>query len=344
MNKPPEDHQPETTRSTSLAERQEDSAGRDFRHLGRRLLVPALLGLLVLVGLALVADARELWRHLKAFDLALLVPILALSLANYLLRFGRWETYLRAVEVRLPLGLSLGVFLVGFVLSITPGKVGELGKAWLARELGGGAARRTVAVVVAERLTDLLGMLLLMGLGALSLPGGRWLAVVCLLLAAAGIVLLSWSRALRWLLGQLHRIPRLGSHVDLLLEIYGHLLTLLRPPLLALALLLSCLAWGAEAIGFVVVARSYGAAFPWLTGVFDYAFSSLLGAVTMLPGGLVASEGALTALLDLQGLDTAAAASATVIIRAATLWFAVLLGLLALPLVLRRLGARRPAG
>ena len=55
--------------------------------------------------------------------------------------------------------------------------------------------------------------------------------------------------------------------------------------------------------------------------------------------GLSAED--LTALLDLQGLDTAAAASATVIIRAATLWFAVLLGLLALPYVLRRLRSRQ---
>ena len=61
----------------------------------------------------------------------------------------------------------------------------------------------------------------------------------------------------------------------------------------------------------------------------------------MLPGGLLAAEGALTALLDSQGLDTAAAASATLIIRAATLWFAVLLGLAALPFVARWLRRRR---
>jgi uncharacterized protein (TIRG00374 family) len=340
LSRSSEDTRPHIEAAASLAERQEDSAGRGFGHLGRRLLVPVLLGLLVLVGLALVADARELVRHLKAFDLSLLGPILTLSLTNYLLRFVRWEIYLRSLDVRLPLGPSLGIFLVGFVLSITPGKAGELGKAWLARELGGGAARRTVAVVVAERITDLLGMFLLMGLGALTLPNGLWVAAACLGLSVTGIVVLLWSRGFRWLLGHLHRIPRLGSHVDLLIEIYEHLLILLRPSLLGLALLLSSLAWAAEAMGFVIVARSYGAQFSWLTGVFDYAFSSLLGALTMLPGGLVASEGALTALLDLQGLDTAAAASATVIIRAATLWFAVLLGLAALPCVFRLLRAR----
>jgi uncharacterized membrane protein YbhN (UPF0104 family) len=63
----------------------------------------------------------------------------------------------------------------------------------------------------------------------------------------------------------------------------------------------------------------------------------------MLPGGLLAAEGSLTALLKAQGLDTAAAASATLIIRAATLWFAAVLGLVALPFVLRWLRRPKPA-
>jgi hypothetical protein len=117
--------------------------------------VPLLLALLALVGLALFADARQLAEHLAAFPVGLLVPVLALSLVNYGLRLVRWELYLRALGVRLPLVWSTAVLLVGFVLSVTPGKAGELGKAWLVRELGGGLARRTVPAVVAERLIDL---------------------------------------------------------------------------------------------------------------------------------------------------------------------------------------------
>ena len=122
---------------------------RPFRHLGRRLLIPLVLGLLALVGLALFADARELAARLRAFDLRLLAPVLALSLVNYALRFARWQLYLSALEVGLPRGRSLAVFLVGFLLSVTPGKAGELGKAWLVRELGGGPALRVVPAVLA---------------------------------------------------------------------------------------------------------------------------------------------------------------------------------------------------
>ncbi len=316
---------------------QEEGAGRSLQHLGRRLLAPLVLGLLALVALALVADARELARSLGAFDLRLLPPVLALSLINYGLRFGRWQVYLNVLEVELPWRRSLAIFLVGFVLSVTPGKAGELGKAWLTRELGGGAARRTVAAVLAERITDLLGMVLLVACGALAWPGGVWFAAGGLLLSGLGLLLLSWSSGARLLLGLLGRLPWLGPRTGLLAEVYDRLRTLLRAPLLAVALPLSVLAWGAEGVGFALVVWEYAPGTSWLAAVFNFSLSTLFGALSMLPGGLLATEGSLTALLGLQGLETAAAASAALLIRAATLWFAVMLGLVALPFVVKEL-------
>ncbi len=110
------------------------------------------------------------------------------------------------------------------------------------------------------------------------------------------------------------------------------------------ALALSFVAWGAEGLGFFLVVREYAPAAGLLASLFNYTAATVLGSLSMLPGGLLAAEGSLTALLGAQGLDTAAAASATLIIRAATLWFAVLLGLLALPALFRWLRASPPDG
>lgn len=304
--------------------------------------MPAALALLALVGLVLVADARELAAELAGFPLRLLPPLLALSLGNYLLRYLRWELYLARLGVALPRGRSLAVFLVGFLLSVTPGKAGELGKAWLVRELGGGPALRVVPAVVAERVTDLLGVLLLLALGALPFPGGRYLAAAGLGSVVVTVLLLAWRRGAEWLFRLLARLPIVGRRVSLLAELYASLRALLAPRLLAMALVVSILAWGSEGVGFFVVMREYAPDAGLLAALFNYTASTCLGSLSMLPGGLVAAEGSLTALLDAQGLSTAAAASATLIIRAATLWFAVLLGLAALPFVARWL-RRRPA-
>ena len=317
----------------------EVAAGRGaLHHLGRRLLLPALLALLALVGLALFADARELAGHLARFDHSLLVPVVGLSLLNYALRLVRWETYLRHLGVRLPLRWSAAVLLVGFVLSVTPGKAGELGKAWLVRELGGGPALRAVPAVLAERVTDVLGVVVLIAAGAPALPGGAWIAAAAGGLVAGTLALLAWRRGGHTALAVVARLPHLASRVHHLEEMVERLRSLLSPRLLAAGLVLSTVAWGAEGVGFFLVARDFAPTLGPGLAVFDYAASTLAGALSMLPGGLLASEGSLAALLGSQGLGPAGAASATLIIRAATLWLAVGLGLAVLPAVWRRLG------
>jgi glycosyltransferase 2 family protein len=121
----------------------------------------------------------------------------------------------------------------------------------------------------------------------------------------------------------------LGRPADALLhETYERLRSLLAPRRLALGLALAFVAGGPK--GFFLVVRAYAPAASVLAGIFNYTASTFLGGLTLLPGGLLAAEGALTALLDAQGLSTASAASATLIIRAATFWFARALGLTAL--------------
>lgn len=310
---------------------------RAWSGLGRRLLWPALLGLAAVVGLAFYADAGQLAERLGEFDLRLLGVLLGLSLVNYVLRFVRWQFYLSRVGLALPIGRSLGVFLVGFPLSVTPGKLGELGKAWLVRELGGGPARNAVAVILAERLTDLLAVLALACLGSSAFPALRGAAWIGLALCAAGVALLAWPRFLEWALRLLGRISFLAGRLAVLHDVQEALRRLLRPGTLAAALLLGMAAWGAEGLGFALAVRAYSPEASWLAGVFNYSLGSLVGGLTMLPGGLLATEGALAGLLGVQGLDAATAASVTLIVRAATLWFAVVLGLAAVPVVWRQL-------
>jgi glycosyltransferase 2 family protein len=317
------------------------TAGRGFEKLGRRLLASAALGVLACVALALASDAHKLAGRLHDFDPLVLVPILALSLGNYALRFVRWHLYLRSLGIELAWPRSLAVFLVGFLLSVTPGKAGELGKAWMVRELGGGSVLRAVPAVLAERLTDALGVFAVMGLAALPLPHGGLVCAAGLGLAVGGGLVLTWQRGADLLFRGLIRIPFLGRRAAHLAEILASLRTVLTPRLIAFGAVVAALAWGAEGVGFVLAARQYAPGAGMLAGIFDYNLGTTLGAMTMLPGGLLAAEGALTALLKKQGLETAAAASATIVVRAATLWFAALLGLIALPFVARWIAARK---
>jgi uncharacterized protein (TIRG00374 family) len=64
--------------------------------------------------------------------------------------------------------------------------------------------------------------------------------------------------------------------------------------------------------------------------VFIFAFSSIIGALTMLPGGLGTAEGSIVGLTVMLGVDISQATAATLIIRFSTLWFGVIIGLVIL--------------
>jgi len=63
----------------------------------------------------------------------------------------------------------------------------------------------------------------------------------------------------------------------------------------------------------------------------------LAGAISFLPGGVGGAEAVMAAMLVAAGAPEAKAVAATVIIRLATLWFAVAIGVLTMALERRRL-------
>jgi uncharacterized protein (TIRG00374 family) len=74
----------------------------------------------------------------------------------------------------------------------------------------------------------------------------------------------------------------------------------------------------------------------WAT--FCYGFATIVGAITMLPGGLGITEGSLTFLLIQKGSPKEIAVASTFIVRIVTLWFAVLVGVISVTLYQRRFG------
>ena len=314
-----------------------------------RLLVGAALVALVLSALSLFGDVRHLSRALTDFAWPLAAPVLGLTVAGYVVRFARWQLYLRCLGVP-PLGTATSalVFGSGFSMAVTPGKMGEVIKAVLLRRLTSTPVGRTTAIVVAERITDVLGMLVLASIGLVSFPYGRpfialaaAVTLVLVLLLRRPALLASWTRGLERLPG----VGRKVHHATPLLRASGELLG---PRPLAVGLGLGVVAWGCECIAFAIVLAGLGVPFSGhlvLAATFVLASSTLLGAVSMLPGGLGVAEAGLVGMLLLllpRELDRGTAAAATLLIRFATLWFGMLLGLAAL-LALRRSPAWRGA-
>ena len=291
------------------------------------------------VAIACYVGARDVGAELAAFSWRAAAAALGLASLNYALRFAKWELYLRRLEIRIPLGDSLKIFLAGFSLTVTPGKVGEVLKSFLLRETHGIPMARTAPIVVAERVTDLIALTAL-ALGGVGVLGGG----MRLLYAAVGLVALflvfASSRTLaHWVIDLAARLPAVGRAAPKLREFYSAMAELVRPLPLTLATALSLAAWSAECVAFWVVLRGFpGAEASLRLCTFIYAAMTIAGALSFLPGGLLVQEGGMVGLLVslAHGVARPRATAATFVTRLCTLWFAVAIGVVAVLLVRKK--------
>ncbi|MCU1278022.1 MAG: Integral rane protein [bacterium] len=315
------------------------------RRLGRWLALGVAAGALFYVALACWSGLPKVAGALATYSAFTAVGALALASLNYLLRFCKWQLYLHQLGVRIPTIESLGIFLAGFSLTVTPGKVGEVLKAYLLRERHGIPIARTAPTVVAERLTDLFA------LAALSLSGVRALGastrVVWIALALVGLAV-SWLSSERLSLGAIDlmaHVPMVKRAAPKLREFYRATAALLRPVPLVAATLVSIAAWFCECLAFWMVLRGFqGACASLSLCTFIYATMTVAGALSFLPGGLGVQEIGMVNLLVARafGVTAATAAAATFVTRLCTLWFAVAIGSLALVIIQRRALRQRP--
>lgn len=296
----------------------------------RKLYVSIGLGAAVFLGFSIYVDAGLLLDAFGRFDWQAGVLALGLAAINYLARFWRWQIYLNHLNADVPRLENFRIFLSGLALSVTPGKAGELVKAYLVRKSCGAPIGLGVSAVFTERLTDFVSLLLLSTVGIYSLQEGA----VTLGVAAAGTVALFLvifvPGAIPFLLDMAARFPGVHRLVDPARDAYVNARRLLAPGQLIKGLTIGVVAWMAECLGFYYVLEGFGASVPLATATFIYAFATIFGALTLLPGGIGTTEGSMTGLLALQGVPLVDAAAATFVIRACTLWFAVAIGAIVL--------------
>jgi uncharacterized protein (TIRG00374 family) len=181
----------------------------------------------VIAALTLVGDIREVRDRLGGFAWATFAAALALALANYALRFVRWQGYLRTRQLAVPLGESALVFVAGFSMAVTPGKLGELIKSYLLRQLVGIPIARSASVVIAERVSDLIALLCLAVIGVAIYGVAVEVVVACAAVIAIGLAIILWRALGVWLI-ELITTPRRLAGLRLLLEVYDGLAALSR--------------------------------------------------------------------------------------------------------------------
>ena len=319
-----------------------------FGNVVRRVVVVMLVAVVLYGAIVLYRGISDVSARFRGYAWWTLGAACGLAFANYLLRFLKWEYYLRLLAIRgVPKVESFLTFLSGFVLTVTPGKIGEVFKSLVLFKTRGVPIEHSAPIVVAERVTDLIGVIAMISAGSLGFQGGLPWAIAGALVVVALLVVIAWPRLSGGLVRGLRHLPgaagRVGARLAPRLEAaLGDLRQLTTPGRLVWPTLLSTVGWSLEGVGLWVILGGFGQRTPVTLAGFFYATATLAGALIPLPGGLGVTDKLLEEqLAGLGGVEPAAATASMLLIRFATLWFAVVVGFAALGLLRMRYPALR---
>ncbi len=298
--------------------------------LNKKLIWAVLLGMATLLVVGAASDYQDALRALEKFQLRFLPIVLGLTFINYLLRFVKWHYFLGIIDAKLPLKRSFAVFLSGLAMSVTPGKVGELLKSYLLKQLKGVPLSKSAPIIFAERLSDGFGLAILSMTGIWYVRYGKQILGLVGIMLIGVVVLVQFPAFLRKAINLITKIPFLKKHEQTFHNLLDSANVLLKPAPLLFTIVISVVSWSFECIAFYYVFVGLGYKVPLLVSTFTLSFSGIVGAVSMLPGGLGAAEASLLGLLLMTGVPKSYAGVGTVLIRFCTLWFGVTVGTIAL--------------
>ena len=283
-----------------------------------------LFAVAVYLVMIIYANLGDLLSALAKFNWVFIPVMIILVTIAYFIRFIKWDLFLKNVDVHLPLKENLFVFFSGLSMTITPAKAGEIWKGWLINDINGEKLSKTVPVVIVDRLTDLLGLIILSLSGIIYYKSGIYILLILVIIFICFIVAIKSETISNRLISILEKRASKYSHD--IKQMHQSFKKSMEVKYLIGMSAISVLAWFMECLAMFFVIYGFGQSVGIVLSTFIYSFASLAGAVSMIPGGLGVAEATLSGILVFFGLNSSVAIGIALIIRLGTLWYGAILG------------------
>ena len=297
----------------------------------KKFFVFLISSIIIYATFLIVSDLNKLSENIVDFKIEFLPLILSLVSAGWVALYFRWVLLLKNLKYSLPHKENFPIFLSGFALSVTPGKVGELLKSQLLKEKFDLPIKISAPVILIERFYNAIGIIIISIFGILVFDFSGIIILITTCLIILIFFILRSERLFHIFIQKISKISFLSKFSNSFMNSYDVIKESTRPKIFIISSILSAIYWIFESIAVYFILKSFGID---LLSIFDviptYATSIILGVASFIPAGLGVSESTLIGLLSLQGLTISTAVSLTIFIRLLTLWYSVFIGFIAL--------------
>lgn len=299
-----------------------------------------IFAVLIYLIMGIYANFGDLLSAIEKFNWIFIPVMIILTTIAYFIRFIKWNFFLKSVGVHLNLKDNLFVFFSGLGMIITPAKVGEIWKGWLIKDINGESLSKTVPVVIIDRVTDLIGLIILSLLGIIYYKEGTYIIITLIVIFTLFFVAVRSKKVSGKIISLLER--RAGKYSKDIKTMHITFEETMKPKNLVGMSFLSVFAWFFECLALYFVIIGFGQSISLIISTFVFSFASLAGAVSMIPGGLGVAEATFSGMLQYFGLTSTISVGVAIIIRFGTLWYGAILGFLVYLIFKKRIMGETP--
>lgn len=299
-----------------------------------KIIFVVIIGIGIYSIFLMFSDFEAISNQSSKFKIEYLPIILLIVPIGWIVLFIRWVILLQHAGIKVPYKECCKIYFAGLGLGITPGKTGEFIKSQLMKTKFNTPKRITAPLVISERIYDLVGGVALSFIGLWFLFD---LANYAVLIFSAFLIFLflglSSQKFFNIFVKVLEKTPFLKNKVESIKESSEIVRTSCRGKIAINCSLLSIIVWLVQALAVYVIVLAIGInEISFLQIIPLYSLSSLLGAVSFLPGGLGITEASMAGLFTHFGIDFGLAFVVAIIVRIFTLWYTVIVGFVFLKL------------
>lgn len=290
-----------------------------------------IITIIIYTGFLFFSDFTKIYDKLGSFNLIYLLPILALISLSWCVLFLRWALLLKNLNISIPPKSNFIIFISSFALSATPGQMGELIKSKLLKNKFDIPISKTAPLVLIERVYDLIGAIVVSSLGIRYIESGNITLLIFGIILFSLIILLRSKIIFTKLLLIFGKIKFLKNKINNFSDSYDSIQPSLSPKIFISSTFLSIIYWmliGTSSY-FVLLAFEIDS-ISYFHMISIYSSSVIIGAISLIPGGVGVAEGSIAGLLSLGGIEVSIAFIIGILVRVFTLWYGVIIGFIML--------------
>jgi len=300
----------------------------------RNFLLVVVSMIVLYVVFLIVSDFNVIREKIFDFKTDYLPIILLLAPLSWIIVFFRWHFLLKNSNIIIPKKENFKIYMAGFAMSVTPGKVGELIKSQFLKSKYGVSRKNTLPIIISEYFYHMVGVLVVSIIGVYYFEFSLYIIILTSALIITTLAIISSETFFKKFVNLISKRNFLKKYVSPISDSHIILKKSTRGKIFIISSVLSIAFWLTEVLIVYFVFLSFNILnFEFFKIAAIYTTSLILGMLSFLPMGVGVVEGSLAGFLNYEGIDISIALTLVILIRVFTRWYGVIVGLIFMKLI-----------